>query len=239
MPFPSPVDHILFIRRTDAGAEAPILWPPGAKSWLIGKDLEAGKDWGQEKKGATEDETVGWHDPMDMNLSKLQEMVKDREAWHAAVQGVTKCRTWVSNWTRHCREVFALINSTAQSHCVCLCVSWLLLNWKFLPGVGHAGWPLIYCCDTYYPSWMPFTGPIGGGWSAWGHSTGAGLAPLLSVEPRTSPCSLFTSSLPAWQFGLPKWVFPDARLKLLASMVNPTPKSQNSNRSLTPIPFCG
>ena len=51
----------IFIGRTDAGAEAPILWPPDAKSQLIGKDSDAGKDWGQEEKGVTEDEMVGWH----------------------------------------------------------------------------------------------------------------------------------------------------------------------------------
>ena len=51
----------IFIRRTDAEAEAPILWPPDAKSWLIAKDPDAGKDWGQEEKWETEDETVGWH----------------------------------------------------------------------------------------------------------------------------------------------------------------------------------
>ena len=51
----------IFIGRTDAEAEAPILWPPVAKSWLIGKDPDAGKDWRQEKKGMTEDEMFGWH----------------------------------------------------------------------------------------------------------------------------------------------------------------------------------
>ena len=51
----------IFIGRTDAEAEIPILWPPDAKSWLIWKDPDAGKDWGQEEKGTTEDETVGWH----------------------------------------------------------------------------------------------------------------------------------------------------------------------------------
>ena len=51
----------VFIGRTDAKAETPILWPPDAKSWLIGKDPDAGKDWGQEEKGTTEDEMVGWH----------------------------------------------------------------------------------------------------------------------------------------------------------------------------------
>ena len=51
----------IFIGRTDAEAEAPILWPPDAKSWLTGKDRDAGKDWGQKEKGMTEDEMVGWH----------------------------------------------------------------------------------------------------------------------------------------------------------------------------------
>ena len=85
LPFPFPVDHILsdsweslglkeiqpvhpkgdqswvFTGRTDVEAEAPIIWPPDAKSWLIGKDPDAGKDWGQEEKGMTENEMVGWH----------------------------------------------------------------------------------------------------------------------------------------------------------------------------------
>ena len=51
----------IFIGRTDAETEIPILWPPDTKSWLIGKDPDAGKDWGQEEKGVTEDEMVGWH----------------------------------------------------------------------------------------------------------------------------------------------------------------------------------
>ena len=51
----------VFIGRTDAGAETPILWPPHSRSWLIGKDPDAWKDWGQEEKGMTEDEMVGWH----------------------------------------------------------------------------------------------------------------------------------------------------------------------------------
>ena len=51
----------IFIGRTDAEAEAPILWPPDVKNWLIGKDADAGKDWRQEEKGMTEDEIVGWH----------------------------------------------------------------------------------------------------------------------------------------------------------------------------------
>ena len=51
----------MFIERTDTETEAPIFWPPDAMSWLTGKDPDAGKDWGQEKKGVTEDDMVGWH----------------------------------------------------------------------------------------------------------------------------------------------------------------------------------
>ena len=82
----------IFFGRTDA--EAPILWPPDVKSLLTGKDPAAGKDWGQEEKGATEDEIVGFGitDSMDMSLSKLCKTVKNREAWHTAVYGVTKSR---------------------------------------------------------------------------------------------------------------------------------------------------
>ena len=55
----------VFIGRTDVEAETPILWPPDTKSWLIGKVPDAGKDWGQDEKGTTEDETVGWHHRLD------------------------------------------------------------------------------------------------------------------------------------------------------------------------------
>ena len=70
----------IFIGKTDAEAEALILWPPDVKRWLIGKDPDAGKDWGQQEKAVTEDKMAGWHiNSTDMSLTKLQEMVKDRE----------------------------------------------------------------------------------------------------------------------------------------------------------------
>ena len=81
----------IFIGRTDAEAEAPILWPPDAKSWLIGKDPDAGKDWRQERRRW---QRMRWLeamiDSMDVSLSKLRGIVKDREAWSAAVRGVGK-----------------------------------------------------------------------------------------------------------------------------------------------------
>ena len=80
----------VFIRRTDAEDEAPILWSLDGKSLLIGKDPDAGKDWRQEKEATVGEMVDGITDSMDMSLSKPQEMVKDREAWPAVVYGVTE-----------------------------------------------------------------------------------------------------------------------------------------------------
>ena len=88
----------LFIGRTDA--EALILWLPNAKSQLTGKYPDAGKDWRVEGKGATEDELVGCHHWLNGHeFDKLQEIVKDREAWHTVVHAVTKSWMQLSNWT--------------------------------------------------------------------------------------------------------------------------------------------
>ena len=74
----------IFIGRTDAEAETPILWPPDAKSWLIRKDLDAGKDWRQEETGTTEDEMVGWHHQLNGHDSEQAPGVSDG-------QGILAC----------------------------------------------------------------------------------------------------------------------------------------------------
>ena len=89
----------IFIGRTDAEVET-----PDVKNWLLGKEPDGGKDWRQEEKGTTEDEMIRWHhwlngQEFDSCPTPIQDLVIDREAWHAAVHGVAKSQSWLSNWT--------------------------------------------------------------------------------------------------------------------------------------------
>ena len=92
----------VFFGRTDAKAETPILWPPHAKSWLIGKDPDAERDWGQEEKGATEDEMAGWHHQLHGHEFEWTPGVSDGQG------GLACCNSWAHkesdmtewlNWT--------------------------------------------------------------------------------------------------------------------------------------------
>ena len=90
----------IFIGMIDAEAEAPILWPPDAKNWLIGKDPDAGKDLRQEEKGTTEDEMAGWYHRLDGREFEWTPGVDDGQGGlRAAIHGVAKSQTWLSDWT--------------------------------------------------------------------------------------------------------------------------------------------
>ena len=99
----------LFFGGNDAEAETPVLWPPHAKSWLIGKDSDAGRDWGQKEKRTTEDEMAGWHHWLDACESEWTPGVGDGQG------GLACCDSW------GCKES----DTTEQ-------LNWTELNWKIL-----------------------------------------------------------------------------------------------------------
>ena len=106
----------IFIGRT--GDEAPILWPRDSKSWLTGKDSDAGKDWRQEKKGTTEDEMVGWHHQL--NGHEFAQTLRDSEGQGSLVS----CSPWglkesdMSNWTTQRIYHVVIISAIQQSDSV-------------------------------------------------------------------------------------------------------------------------
>ena len=129
----------LFIRRTDAEAETPVLWPPDAKNWLIGKDTDAGKDWRPEKKGTTEDENVGWHHQLNGHEFEQAPEVGDGQGnlafcspWGHKESDTTKWLNWteisfLTEWNELCSQFY--FSPAKKSH---LCNENYVLNYKLL-----------------------------------------------------------------------------------------------------------
>ena len=113
-----------FFRRNDAKAETPVLWPPHAKSWLIGKDSDAGRDWGQEEEGTTEDEMAGWHHGLDGRESEWTPGDGDEQG------GLVCCNSWgrkeldTTEWLK-----WTELNWTENWFCVSE-FSYIFLVWK-------------------------------------------------------------------------------------------------------------
>ena len=185
----------IFTGRTDAAAEAPILWPPDAKSCLIGKDPDAGKDRRQEAKGTTE---MRWLDviitSVDMNLSKLQEMVKDREAWHATVNGVTKSQTQLSDWTPP-----PMVNSSLAKRQECKMGKVSSANGAGKVGHECASWVASVMSNSFATLWtVSYQAPLSMGFSRQAYWSGLSCPPPGDLpNPGIKPTS-YVSCIGKW-----------------------------------------
>ena len=137
--------HILVI--VNNAAETPVLCLPHVKSWLIGKDSDAGRDWGQEEKGQQEMRWLdGITDSMDVSQSALQELVIDREAWRAAIHGVAKIRTQLTDWTELLSPELADRYFTTSTTWEALLFVWLRAIFTLYILVFHKVFGIFFHC---------------------------------------------------------------------------------------------
>ena len=134
----------IFIAQTDAEAEASIFWLPYAKRWLIGKDPDAGKDWSKKRRGQQRMRWLdGITDSMDINLSKFQEILKDREARRTAAHGVAKSWAQLSDWmttTTSMDEVW-VGERWREVKCLWLFVAVMTMTVNIVSSHGLFWWP--------------------------------------------------------------------------------------------------
>ena len=133
-----------FFGRNDAKAETPVLWPPHAKSWLIGEDSDAGRDWGQEEKGTTEDEMAGWHHWLDGRESEWTPGVGDGQG------GLVCCYSWGHKESDMTERLiwsdpvyYKSLSIVFQAFCLPYLIPWIYLS---PPLYNHKGLDLGHMC---------------------------------------------------------------------------------------------
>ena len=169
----------VLIGRIDVEAETPILWPPHAKSWLIGKDLDAGRDWGQEEKGTTEDEMAGWHHWFDGHEFEWTPGVGDGQG------GLACCDSWGHKES----DMTEQLNWTDRRCMVCLSVhvsspilppSWFFNPWLDIIQSLSLGQPSHQTPVSPFPSVIPSAMEKGG----------SGRQTIRSTKPGTPPSQI-------------------------------------------------
>ena len=134
----------MFNGRTDAEAETPILWPPHVKSWLIGKDPDYGRDWGQEEKGMTEDEMAGWHHQLNghewVNSESLWWTVRPCVLWFMGSQRVG--HNWVTELNWYIFSIFSCKEYNQSEFCIDYLVMSMCGVFSCVAGRGCLLWPV-------------------------------------------------------------------------------------------------